>query len=173
MPSSPPAPASPRLLDRLRLEARRRHLSRRTEDAYALWARRFVLFHGRRHPRELGAPEVAAFLTHLAVERRVAAATQNLALAALLFLNRDVLALALGPLPPATRARRPKRLPVVLSRDEARRLLAAMGGVEAVVAERAEWRFRAPWSASIRMRPGSGAGSGSSRRRRRSEVSRN
>jgi len=100
------AAPEPRLPDRLRLEARRRHLSRRTEEAYALWTRRFVLFHGRRHPRELGAAEVAAFLTHLAVERQIAAATQNQALAALLFLYREVLALDLGPLPPATRARR-------------------------------------------------------------------
>jgi integron integrase len=92
-----------------------------------------VLFHGRRHPAELGAPEVAAFLSHLAVDRRVAASTQNQALAALLFLYRDVLGVDLGKLPGAVRARRPKRLPMVLSREEARRLLAAAGGVEKLV----------------------------------------
>ena len=123
-----------RLLDRVALEARRRRLSRRTAGAYAGWIRRFVHFHARRHPRELGAAEVSAFLTHLAVERGVAAATQSQALAALLFLYRDVLGIELGALPDATRARRPKRLPTVLSRDEARRLLAAMSGVEALVA---------------------------------------
>ncbi len=129
-----PAGESPRLLERLALAARRRRLAAATERAYVGWARRYVLFHGKRHPAELGAAEVSAFLTHLAVECRVAAATQNQALAALLFLYREVLDIALGPLPEAARARRPKRLPVVLSRAEARRLLAAMGGVERRVA---------------------------------------
>ena len=124
----------PRLFDRLRTEARRRRLALRTEKAYLGWTRRFVYFHDKRHPSELGAAEVAAFLTHLAVDRRVAASTQNQALAALLFLYRDVLAVDLGELPEAIRARRPKRLPVVLSREEARRLLAALTGVEALVA---------------------------------------
>jgi integron integrase len=133
--ASVPASAAPRLLDRVRHEARRRRLSRRTATAYAGWIRRYVRFHALRHPGELGAAEVAAFLTHLAVDVGVAAATQNQALAALLFLYRDVLGIELGALPEATRARRPKRLPVVLSRDEARRLLAAMDGVEALVAQ--------------------------------------
>lgn len=127
------APGS-RLLDRVRLEARRRRLSIRTEEAYADWVRRFVRFHGLRHPRELGADDVAAFLTHLAVERGVSASTQNQALAALLFLYRDVLFRELGPLPAAIRARRPKRLPMVLSRAEARRLIANVSGVERTVA---------------------------------------
>jgi integron integrase len=87
-----------------------------------------------RHPSELGAGEVAAYLTHLAVERGVAASTQNQALAALLFLYRDVLGIELGRLPEATRARRPKRLPVVLSREEARRLLAHVAGSAGLVA---------------------------------------
>jgi len=119
-------PRAPRLLERVALEARRRRLAPATERAYRDWVRRFVLFHGRRHPRELGAGEVAAFLGHLATERGVAAATQNQALAALLFLYRDVLGIDLGALPEATRARRPKRLPTVLSRAEARRLLEAL-----------------------------------------------
>jgi integron integrase len=125
---TPAALAGPRLLDRLSFEARRRRLSARTEDAYRAWVRRFVVFHGRRHPRELGAAEIAEFLSHLATEAKVAAPTQNQALAALLFLYREVLGIELGALPDAVRARRPKRLPVVLSRDEARRLLERVRG---------------------------------------------
>jgi integron integrase len=128
------AAAPPRLLDRVRLEARRRRMSARTEEAYAGWVRRFVLFHGKRHPAELAAPEVASFLDHLAIERRVSAATQNQALAALLFLYDEVLGRPLGSLPELARARRPKRLPIVLSRDEARRLLEAIDGVEKLIA---------------------------------------
>ena len=127
-------PPPPRLLDQVRTEARRRRLAPRTQQAYVGWIRRFVRHHGLRHPSELGAGEVAAFLSHLAVEGRVAAATQNQALAALLFLYREVLAIDLGALPEATRARRPRRLPVVLSRDESRRLIAQMAGVERLVA---------------------------------------
>ena len=96
--------------------------------------RRFVLFHGKRHPAEMGAAEIADFLTHLAVEHQVAASTQNQALAALLFLYREVLHQDLGELPEATRARRTKRLPVVLSREEARRLLARIDGAPGLVA---------------------------------------
>ena len=81
----------PKLLDRLRDKLRTKHLARSTERAYVAWARRFILFHGKRHPQEMGASEVEAFLTHLAVERNVAASTQNQALAALLFLYRHVL----------------------------------------------------------------------------------
>lgn len=123
-----------RLLDRLSFEARRRRLSLRTEKAYRGWVRRYVLFHGKRHPGELGAEAVAAFLTALAVDLGVAAATQNQALAALLFLYREVLRVDLGPLPAATRALRPKRLPVVLSREEARHLMSLFTGVERLVA---------------------------------------
>lgn len=125
---------APRLLDRVRLEARRRRLSVRTEEAYADWVRRFVRFHDLRHPRELGAAEVADFLTHLAVRERVAASTQNQALAALLFLYRNVIGVELGELPRTVRARRPKRLPVVLSRDETRRLFAELDGLPRLVA---------------------------------------
>ena len=80
-----------KLLDQVRHKIRVRHLSRRTEEAYVHWIRRFILFHGKRHPRELGRQEISAFLNHLAVERRVAASTQSQALAALLFLYRHVL----------------------------------------------------------------------------------
>src|SRR5574337_296088 len=96
------------------------HYSIRTEDAYVDWARRFILFHNKRHPQEMGAPEVEAFLTHLAVERKVAASTQNQALSALLFLYREVLHLELGSVD-SVRARKPKRLPTVLTKSEALR----------------------------------------------------
>src|SRR4051794_30854600 len=107
---------SPKLLDRLAAGCRVRHLSPRTEDAYRLWARRFILFHGVRHPQEMAEPEVNAFLTHLAVEGRVSASTQNQALAALLFLYAHVLGRPLDRLTGVVRAARPHRLPTVLTR---------------------------------------------------------
>ncbi len=125
--STPPAPA-PRLLDQLRDRIRVKHYSIRTEAQYVQWVRRFILFHGKRHPRDLGAPEVEAFLTHLAVEGGVAAATQNQALSALLFLYREVLGIDLPWLDNVTRAKRPQRLPVVLTRDEVRAVLGRMEG---------------------------------------------
>jgi integron integrase len=128
-------PASPpRLLDRMRQTARLRHLSRRTEDAYVAWARRFILFHGKRHPRELDAPDVVAFLSDLAVRLRVSASTQNQATAALLFLYREVLGLELAGLEDVRRAPRSQRLPVVLSRDEVRAVIAQLAGVHRLVA---------------------------------------
>lgn len=128
-PAAPPASgtASPRLLDRLSFEVRRRRLSMRTERAYRGWVRRYILFHFKCHPADLGAEAVSAFLAHLAVEERVAASTQNQALAALLFLYRNVLGIDLGALPATMRGHRPLKLPTVLSRDEARRILAVMG----------------------------------------------
>ena len=89
--AGPPAPQQPRLLDRVRAALRARHFSRRTEEAYVAWIRRYIFFHGKRHPAEMGAPEVTRFLTSLAVEGHVAASTQNQALSALLFLYRQVL----------------------------------------------------------------------------------
>jgi integron integrase len=124
----------PNLLDRVREAARVRHLSYRTEQAYVAWVKRFVLFHDKRHPRHMGKNEVEAFLTHLAVERQVAASTQNQALAAILFLYRHVLDQELGWLENVVRARRPRRLPVVLSREEVARLLQAMTGTPRLVA---------------------------------------
>jgi integron integrase len=124
----------PRLLDRVRTAARLRHFSRRTEEAYVAWIRRFVLHHGRRHPREMGAPEVVEFLSHLAVQGRVSASTQNQALSALVFLYRVVLERELQGLDTAARARRPQRLPVVLSAQQVRALLAGMSGVNHLVA---------------------------------------
>ncbi len=107
----------PRLLDRVRAAIRARHYSRRTEDAYAAWIRRFIVFHGKRHPSEMGAPEITRFLTWLAVDGKVASSTQNQALSALLFLYRAVLGQEVPWIDGIVRARRPERLPVVLTRD--------------------------------------------------------
>jgi integron integrase len=121
----------------LRQTMRARHYSRRTEEAYVAWGRRFVAFHGGRHPRELAEPEIEAFLTWLAVEGRVSAATQNQARAAVLFLYRDVLRIAVSAVETAdgiVRAKQSRRLPVVLSRGEVARLIAALDGVPRLVA---------------------------------------
>ena len=115
-----------RLVERLREAIRSRHYSRQTEKAYWYWIRYFILFHGKRHPAEMGAEEVSAFLSWLATERNVAAATQNQALSALLFLYRVVLGIELPWLGELVRAQRPVRLPTVLSEDEVRRLLACV-----------------------------------------------
>jgi integron integrase len=118
-----------RLLDAVRAEIRVRRYSYRTEQAYVDWIHRFVLFHGKRHPREMGGPEVAKFLSHLASDRNVAAATQNQALAALLFLYKRVLNVKLPWIADVVRASRPKRLPTVLSQKDAQRVLANLQGV--------------------------------------------
>jgi integron integrase len=131
---SPPNPAQPKLLDRLRHACRVRHYSRRTEDAYHNWCRRFILFHGVRHPDTMGESEVNAFLTHLAVGRTVSASTQNQALAALLFLYGTVLGRPLGRLEGVVRAIRPKRLPVVLTQEEVGRVVAKLPGVYRLIA---------------------------------------
>jgi integron integrase len=122
----------PRLLDQVRARARARHYSRRTEDAYAAWIRRFIIFHGRQHPRDLNALDVSAFLTHLATERHVAASTQNQALAALLFLYRQILQIRLEPLD-LVRARKPAHLPVVLTRSEVSLVLDGLLGAYGLV----------------------------------------
>jgi integron integrase len=119
---------SPRLLDQVRELIRIRHYSIRTEQAYVQWIRRFILFHDKRHPRELGAEEITAFLSHLAVKRNVAASTQNQALNAILFLYRNILKCTLPWLEDVQRAKKPQRLPVVLTRDEVRATLAQMQG---------------------------------------------
>jgi len=121
--AGPPTPPKPRLLDRVRAAVRARHGSRRTEEAYVAWIRRYVFFHSKRHPAEMGAPEITRFLTALAVEGRVAASTQTQALSALLFLYRHVLELDLPWLEGVVRAKRPQRLPIVLTREEIRAVL--------------------------------------------------
>ncbi len=119
----------PRLLDQVREATRRLHYSIRTEDAYAQWVKRFILFHDKRHPLEMGEAEVIAFLNHLAVRREVAASTQNQALSALLFLYKVVLGRPLEWLDDRlVRAKTPERLPTVFSRDEARAVLARLDG---------------------------------------------
>jgi integron integrase len=123
-----PAPAQPRLLDRVRHEIRLRHYSIRTEAAYVDWIRRFIIFNDKRHPSEMGPSEVAAFLTHLAVDRRVAAATQAQARSAVLFLYKVVLNAQLPWLDEIVAARNPRRLPVVLTVSEVRTLLEQMHG---------------------------------------------
>ena len=124
------ATAAPRarLLDEVRRCLRMKHYSLRTENAYLGWIRRFILANGKRHPRDLGGPQVERFLSGLAVEGRIAASTQNQALSALLFLYRDVLGVALPWMDSMVRAKRPSRVPVVLSVGEVQRLLAGMDG---------------------------------------------
>ncbi len=125
----------PKILDQLRMALRARHRSPRTEQAYVRWVRRFVQFHGLRHPAGMGVEEVNAFLTHLAVERRVSAPTQGQAASALRFLYKEVLGRELGDEPDAVvRARRSSSLPVVLTRDEVGRVLACLRGDSRTVA---------------------------------------
>jgi integron integrase len=123
-----------KLLDQVRDCLRVKHYSYRTEQAYVDWIKRFIIFHGKRHPLQMGAREVSEFLTHLAVERTVAASTQNQALAALLFLYGDVLKQPLHRLNEVARAKRPEKLPVVLSRDEVHTLLNQLTGTHWLVA---------------------------------------
>ena len=118
---------APKLLDQVRLRMRAKHYSLRTEQSYLHWIKRFILFHGKRHPRDMGAPEVEAFLTALAVESKVAAATQNLALAAALFLYREILGVDLPWLDGVTRAKKPERLRVVLGMSEVQYLPQNLG----------------------------------------------
>lgn len=123
-----PEPGKPKLLDQVRRACRVRHFSLRTEDAYVHWIRRFILYHNKRHPLEMGAAEINQFLTHLAVDGHVSASTQNHAFSALLFLYQQVLQVDPGRIEGVIRARRPKRLPVVLSREEVQRILAELTG---------------------------------------------
>jgi len=124
----------PRLLDQVRDRLRTLHYSLRTEDTYVEWVRRFVLFHGKRHPAEMGQAEVEAFLSYLAVERRVSASTQNQAKSALLFLYRQVLEVHLPWLDGVTNAKRGERLPVVLTKHEVVAVLAHTSGVSGLLA---------------------------------------
>ena len=128
------SPRTPRLLEQLRVAIRRLHYSARTEETYVHWVKRFIYFSGKRHPATLGAAEVTAFLNYLARERDVAAATQNQALSALLFLYREVLRLPLPWLDELDRAQRPARVPTVLTREEVGRLLAAIQGTKWLMA---------------------------------------
>ena len=123
----------PPLLERVRLKIRLKHYSLRTEQAYLDWIKRFILFHRKRHPADMGAGEVEAFLTHLAAVRNVAASTQNQAKSALLFLYKEVLGIELPWLDRVERAKAPMRLPVVLTRDEVSLVLQRLEGVHALL----------------------------------------
>jgi len=122
------------LMSQMHSALRSRHYSRRTEQAYCLWVRRFVRFHGIRHPAHMAEPEVNAFLTHLAVDEQVSASTQTQALSALLFLYRHVIGREVGELTDLIRARKPKRLPVVLTRDEVKAVLGELDGDKRLMA---------------------------------------
>ncbi len=126
--------AEPRLLDQLRKHIRMRHYSIRTERTYAHWIKRFVVFHGKRHPRDMGAEEITAFLSSLAEDRNVAASTQNQALSAILFLYKAVLGVELPWLEEIRRAKKPARLPTVLTHAEVRALLAHVEGTHGLMA---------------------------------------
>jgi integron integrase len=130
----PPGIAKPRLLDRVREEIRKRHYSRRTEKTYVGWIRRFILFHGKRHPDDMGEPEIFQFLSHLAVSRKVSASTQNQALSSLIFLYRQVLCRELKWISGFVRAKRPLHLPVVLTREEVQAVLDEIKEVEWIMA---------------------------------------
>lgn len=114
----PSSASAPKLLDQVRGKIRLKHYSLRTEQTYVDWIKRYILFHGKRHPKEMAAAEVEAFLTHLAGAGKVAASTQNQTKSALLFLYKEVAGIELPWLDNVERAKAPKRLPVVLTRDE-------------------------------------------------------
>jgi len=120
--------AAPRLTDQVRDALRRKHYSYRTEKTYLHWIRRFIYFHDKRHPRDMAEPQIAKFLTHLAVERRVSASTQNQALNAILFLYKQVIGREIGLIQGVVRAKRGERLPVVLTREEVNAVLARLTG---------------------------------------------
>jgi integron integrase len=132
--TTPPAPTPPKLLDQVRDKIRVKHYSIRTETQYLQWIKRFILFHGKRHPKDMGAAEVEAFLSHLAVEGNVSASTQNQALSALLFLYREILAVELPWLDDVVRAKKPQRLPSVLNRAEVALVLERMEGTYSLMA---------------------------------------
>ena len=132
--NTPSTPTPPKLLDQVREKIRVKHYSIRTETQYLQWIKRFIYFHGKRHPRDLGAAEVEAFLSHLATEGNVSASTQNQALSALLFLYRDVLGINLPWMDSMVRAKKPQRLPVVLNRSEVSMVLERMEGTYGLMA---------------------------------------
>lgn len=133
--SEAPQQRRPRLLNQVRRRLRLKQYSLRTEEAYVGWIRRYILFHDKRHPRGMGAAEVEAFLTHLAADGHVAASTQNQALAAILFLYREVLKIDLPWLKGIQRARRKPRLPVVLTVNEVQSVLGRMDGLSLLMAQ--------------------------------------
>lgn len=125
---------SPKLLDQVVAKIRFKHYSRRTEQSYAHWNKRFILYHDKRHPKEMGASEIEAFLSALATELNATASTQNLALSSILFLYKEVLEIDLPWLDNIAHAKKPQRLPTVLSESEVKRLLSCMEGMPGLVA---------------------------------------
>ena len=125
---SPSGPPKPKLLDQVRQAIRTRHYSYRTEKAYVHWIKRFIFFHGTRHPAEMGEAEVGRFLSSLATDSHVSASTQNQALNALLFLYNEVLEKRIGLIQGVVRAKRPRRLPVVLTKEEVKKVLGCLSG---------------------------------------------
>ena len=119
----------PKLLDQVRFAIRAKHYSLRTEEAYVLWSRRFILFQNKRHPKDMGAEEVRQFLSNLAVDHHVAASTQNQALSAILFLYQHVLMQEIGWVDDVVRAKKPRKLPVVLTREEVKAVLNGLSGI--------------------------------------------
>ena len=128
------SPQKPKLLDQVRQAIRTRHYSYRTEKAYVHWIKRYILFHNKRHPLEMAEPEIGQFLSSLATEGRVSASTQNQAFNALLFLYKDVLGKKIGFIEGVVRAKRPQRLPVVLTKDEVKTIIDHMNGVPRLMA---------------------------------------
>lgn len=126
--SLPPNAPKPRLLDQVREAIRTRHYSPRTEETYVGWIKRFIFYHNKRHPAEMGESEIAQFLSSLASESHVSASTQNQALNAILFLYREVLRKEIGYVNGVVRAKKPRRLPVVLTREEVKRVLGGLRG---------------------------------------------
>lgn len=124
-----------KLLDQVRHVIRKKHYSIRTEQAYTGWIKRFILFHGKRHPKDMGEKELSEFISYLAVKKNVAASTQNQALNAIVFLYKQVLNRELGDFGSMQRAKRPKRLPVMLTQDETDRVLTVMSGTNAIMAK--------------------------------------
>jgi integron integrase len=138
-PAAPPPSASspapkPKLLDQVRLAIRTRHYSDRTEKAYVHWIRRFIFFHNKRHPAGMGEAEIARFLSSLANEGHVSASTQNQAFNAILFLYKEVLSKKIGLIEGVVRAKRPQRLPVVLTKDEVKKVIDHMNGLPRLMA---------------------------------------
>lgn len=134
LPEKTTSPQPPKLLDQVAAKIRLKHYSHKTELAYLYWIKRYILFHGKRHPKEMGAAEIEAFLSLLVSEHYVSANTQNLALSSILFLYKEVLSIDLPWLNNIVHAKKPKRLPVVLSRAEVKKLLVCTEGMPGLIA---------------------------------------
>ncbi len=132
--ANPPIEQKPKLLDQVRAAIRTRHYSMKTEEAYVHWIKRFILFHNKRHPKEMGEKEINQFITYLAVKEKVSASTQNQALCAIVFLYKHVLKIELGNLGDITWAKKPVKLPVVFTRDEVTKILNQLSGTNLIMA---------------------------------------